>query len=114
MALEVFHSILKSIMYALQMMSQQYAKRSGIKANVDDKCVLPNVRILQVLKSWQNFPTIVQLQALQDKASLRKERLRMFAPHTQSHSGIYCAKRNWIEWDQYPVVLFEMPSVETA
>lgn len=34
-------------------------------------------------------------QAWQDKASFRKERLRRFAPHTQSHSGIYCAKRNY-------------------
>lgn len=71
-------------------------------------------RLLRAPTSWQNFATIIQLHAWQDKASLRKERLRILAPHTQSHSGIYCAKRNWIEWDQYPVVRFEMPRVETA
>lgn len=43
-------------MYALQVRSQQYAKYAGVEENAEDKCVLPNVRILQVPTRWQNFP----------------------------------------------------------
>lgn len=78
------------------MMSQQYAKSSVIKENTEDK-----LNVSFQMSEYCRFPwlgkasqTIIQFHGLQDKASLRKERLRIFAPHTQSHSGMYCAKRN--------------------
>lgn len=75
------------------MMSQQYAKSSVIKENTEDK-----LNVFFQMSEYCRFPwasqTIIQFHGLQDKASLRKERLRIFAPHTQSHSGMYCAKRN--------------------
>lgn len=83
-------------MYAFQVRSQQYAKYAGVEENAEDK-----LNVFFQTSEYCRFPrggktsqTITQFHALQDKASLRKERLRTFAPHTQSHSGIYCAKRN--------------------